>query len=308
MKKISFFILITAVIFASCKKKGYVEINYLDYYIKNCTAPYSVEFYMDISYQPKEISVTWDFGDGETSNDLQPVHVYQEPGTYTVKINIVNYKTVVEETMVIDVSEDPMPIISEFNYKTLHGNYYAPSEIKFYNKSQYSTNFFWNFGDGYGSAEDSPTHIFDSAGTYNVTLNAMCSGDTASSTAQITIQSPPDDIYIDVVSIWLPDMYLGALFNLYYYTDIHNETPIDLPTASADDYPFGWVINDELFFFDGDYNDDHLYFEIWEVNNNQAPTYNFGISFNEIQQSFYPDTLWWDSGTGYAAEVLISYE
>ena len=33
----------------------------------------------------------WDFGDGNTSNEQNPVHVYTTPGTYDVKLIAENY-------------------------------------------------------------------------------------------------------------------------------------------------------------------------------------------------------------------------
>jgi len=307
MKKLYFIIFVLALFFASCAKKGDVEIQNMDIYIKDCSVPYEVQFYLDFTYQPKEVSVTWDFGDGTTSNDQEPVHVYTKPGKYTAKVSIVNYKTVVDETIVVDVSGESMQIDANFNLESVHENYYAPCEIKFYNESQYSSEFFWDFGDGKGSDEDSPTHIYEQSGTYNVYLNAICDGDTVKSLYQIVIKTPPTKLYIDVVSIWLPQTYLGKVFDLYYYDDILSETPNDLPSAQANDFPFGWIIEEPLFFFNGDYDDDPLYFELWEVSNNQAPTYTFSIRFEELQEQFYPDTLWWDSGNGFSAEVLVSY-
>ena len=35
------------------------------------------------------LSATWDFGDGTTSNDISPSHIYANPGPYSVTINVV---------------------------------------------------------------------------------------------------------------------------------------------------------------------------------------------------------------------------
>ncbi|MBN2664152.1 MAG: PKD domain-containing protein [Bacteroidales bacterium] len=307
MKKIYFIFFAILITLSSCEKKGNITINNLDYYIKNNTAPYEVELYRAVTYQPSEATITWDFGDGTTSNDKSPVHIYEQTGKYNVKLTIVNYKTISEETIIIDVSQDPMPIKSDFDYHFLTNKRYAPCEVQFYNTSQYASDFFWNFDDGLGSNDDSPSHIFDSVGIHRVYLYAMSGGDTAASVLELEILPPPEKISVDVVSIWLPGTLLGEDYSLYYYLDIFNETPTNLPMVNASTIPFGWIIDKELFFFNGEYNSDNLYFEVWSPYNNQAPTYSFGIRMEEIQDLYYPDTLFWDNGNGYAAEVLLSY-
>jgi PKD repeat protein len=47
-------------------------------------------------------------------------------------------------------------------------NWNAPCQIEFYNQTQYASEYFWDFGDGSGSTDDSPTHIYRNPGTYNV--------------------------------------------------------------------------------------------------------------------------------------------
>ncbi|MEA3451477.1 MAG: PKD domain-containing protein, partial [Bacteroidota bacterium] len=216
MKKIVYLLLLTTIIFSSCKK-GNIDIENSGFWVNNCTAPFEVQFYLNVHYQPKEISYHWDFGDGNTSSDKEPNHIYAETGVYNVKLQIVNYKQTIEKTYSINISQDPMPIEAEFDYQSKHRKYFAPTEIEFINNSQYATNFFWNFGDGNGSEETSPTHIFDTAGTYNIYLHAICNNDTATSLFQLEIAPPPETISVDVVSIWLPEQYLGGLFELHYY-------------------------------------------------------------------------------------------
>ena len=50
-------------------------------------APLGVQFNMDCS--TGEITeITWDFGDGATTDERDPIHVFEEPGTYTVNLTI----------------------------------------------------------------------------------------------------------------------------------------------------------------------------------------------------------------------------
>ncbi len=308
MKKIYFLSFIALLFFASCAKKGHIDVKSAGFWINNNRPPFDVQFYLDVAYQPKEISYNWDFGDGTTSSEKEPHHIYAKTGIYHVKLTIINYKTTVEKTFDIDVSQDPMPIKVDFSYQATNNKYYNPTEINFYNKTQYASEFFWNFGDGHGTDDADPTHIYDSTGTFNVYLYAYCNGDTAASVMQLQILPPPTKLSIDVVSIWLPDELMGGMYDLHYYTDIFEETPSNLGGVIADDNPFGWIIGEDLYYFDGNYDAGNLYFEVWEAHNNQAPTYSFGTKFSDIKNSFYPDTLWWDDGNGFAAEVLVSYE
>lgn len=47
---------------------------------------------------------------------------------------------------------------------------YIDEEISFNNASLKSTTYVWDFGDGMSSSEENPTHIFEDAGTYEVSL------------------------------------------------------------------------------------------------------------------------------------------
>lgn len=42
---------------------------------------------------------TWDFGDGQGSNEVSPVHTYAAPGTYTVKLTAINQCTSIVKTL-----------------------------------------------------------------------------------------------------------------------------------------------------------------------------------------------------------------
>ena len=78
----------------------------IDFYVDpglKC-APYEAYFY-DSSYADAPITYTWNFGDGNISNFVNPVHVYQNAGLYDVSLNIV-----VEEGCTIDTT------LVKFNY------------------------------------------------------------------------------------------------------------------------------------------------------------------------------------------------
>jgi gliding motility-associated-like protein len=113
----------------------------------------------------------WDFGDGTTSTQDNPSHLYNNVGTYIVKLKAFDSTScnkVDSATFTITVS--PIPVAS-FTY-----NPNPPQEnifTNFVNQSAGATKYLWNFGDGDTSAEVNPTYIFPATATYNVCLNAV---------------------------------------------------------------------------------------------------------------------------------------
>lgn len=60
----------------------------------------------DILFTPNTIegvANTWDFGDGSTSNDLEAVHSYAVPGSYTITLSVDNGECVSTASIVVDV-------------------------------------------------------------------------------------------------------------------------------------------------------------------------------------------------------------
>lgn len=56
----------------------------------NGNAPMSVQFSDDSESISPIISRLWDFGDGSSSTNQNPIHVYEYPGEYTVSLTVVN--------------------------------------------------------------------------------------------------------------------------------------------------------------------------------------------------------------------------
>ena len=82
-------------------------------------------------------------------------------------------------------AEDP---IASFQYEVSEDNHL---EVKFMNFSQNAETYNWDFGDGNSSTEENPTHIYDVADTYEVTLTAInADGVNASFSETIVLEDP----------------------------------------------------------------------------------------------------------------------
>ncbi|MEM9832526.1 MAG: PKD domain-containing protein [Bacteroidota bacterium] len=146
------------------------ELNFSYTTIEGCL-PLEVTF-TNTSMYVDSSSVFWDFGDGTTSTEWNPVHVYEVSGVYTISLQASNELGVVvteEQTIVVDLTQGPM---ADFRPR-LAQRYIRNEDIFFTNRSQRSDTYFWDFGDGTTSTQEEPTHQYADTGRYDITLIAQ---------------------------------------------------------------------------------------------------------------------------------------
>jgi gliding motility-associated-like protein len=120
------------------------------------------------------LNFTWDFGDGTTSTEAYPVHLYQNPGTYTIKLSATDNLTcnpTDDTSMTITVHESPA---ASFLYSPSVPKENTPYE--FTNTSVGAIRYKWEFGDNDTLATTSMlpvSHIYNTAGFYSVCLIAF---------------------------------------------------------------------------------------------------------------------------------------
>ncbi len=113
---------------------------------------------------------SWDFGDGTTSTEQNPEHVYDEVGTYTVELEVEDGNGLSddheEEIEVID--DGP---IADFTYSP--EDPIPGEEVDFTDQSEPGdaeiVSWSWDLGDGTTSTEQNPTNEYEE-GTYEVEL------------------------------------------------------------------------------------------------------------------------------------------
>ncbi|HMG14944.1 MAG TPA: PKD domain-containing protein [Saprospiraceae bacterium] len=124
-----------------------------------------------IVYAGKVKSWYWDFGDMLSSKIKNPYNAYKKPGIYQVKLKIVDMNGCADSIGKI-VKYYPVPPLINIQPSSFIGC--VPGTVVFTNLSKPIDNTYkinWNFGDGTNGSQISPTHIYDSAGVYTITLD-----------------------------------------------------------------------------------------------------------------------------------------
>lgn len=156
------------------------------------------------------VTYLWDFGDGITSSNNSPSHVYNIPGYYTV--TLIAYNGGCADTT---VKADYIYIPGTYSYFTLTstlnclGNYTC-----FIDSSLNATSWQWNFGDGYTDTIQNPCHLYSDTGSYIVSLIAYDSlGCQSFYTFPSLIDIHPNAVAAGTVSDTLGCNALTASFN-----------------------------------------------------------------------------------------------
>ncbi|MBL0340554.1 MAG: gliding motility-associated C-terminal domain-containing protein [Bacteroidetes bacterium] len=115
----------------------------------------------------------WYFGDNTSSNDFEPVHIYYEPGNYTVTLKVISAEGCAAELIINDaVKVYPVPVAGIGTTPSV-ANILNPT-ISFFDTGSGATWWNWDFGDNSSlSSTQNTEHTFEETGIYNVTLYIM---------------------------------------------------------------------------------------------------------------------------------------
>ncbi len=111
----------------------------------------------------------WDFGNGHTSTLQNPTESFANPGQYTITLTLTFFDGTTEQitkTNYIEVVPLPQASFSLNSYSPCLND----NQISFQNNSTNSTNYLWDFGDGFVSSQPNPVHHYNTPGTYQVNL------------------------------------------------------------------------------------------------------------------------------------------
>ena len=133
---------------------------------------------------PNSAAWFWDFGDGSTSTQANPTHVYQGPGTYTVCQTVTN--TCGTNTICSTVTITCVNPSSGFTAQLTN------SQAVFQSNSILAVSYLWDFGDGNTSTQQNPTHVYSASGVFQVclTVSNFCGSNTSCQNLVVTCNKP----------------------------------------------------------------------------------------------------------------------
>lgn len=149
------------------------------------------------------VSFSWNFGDGTTSTDENPVHAFSTNGTYTVTLTVTTDDGC-QDTYSAPVTVNGLPTALAIASTVCEG-----SATQFTDLSVGSgLTWFWEFGDGDTSNVQNPAHTYAAAGTYAYTLTVTnATNCVASTTGSVTVNAEP------VVAFSFSDMCEESVVN-----------------------------------------------------------------------------------------------
>jgi len=168
----------------------------------------------------------WQFGDGFSSSDQNPVHEYIDHGRFTVNLTVTDADGDVSSIRIVDmitVMDLEVEVLFEANQTIANIN--DPIQFLFTGRSgDRPVTFLWDFGDGNGSSERDPIHEYTNSSTFTVSLTVIdADGD--------------HDVLVLANYITIVDLLPTAVFNtntteigvLYYvqftYTGFQGDAP-----------------------------------------------------------------------------------
>lgn len=189
--------------------QGYIDVNDVPTASFTSSTTDNTVFFTNNSVGGEAFA--WDFGDDENSTDENPIHVYDEDGSYIVTLTVFNDCGSVQSTEIITIATLP-----NANFDVTASSGCAPLTVQFINQSSSNTDtYLWTFEGGTpsNSTDENPLVVYNSSGVFDVTL--IVNNEQGSGT--LTQES-----YIEVLDVPNPSF---SAFENGFTVDFTNETP-----------------------------------------------------------------------------------
>ena len=134
----------------------FIGCNPADIFFDNLSFP------IDDDYE-----INWDFGDGNTSTDLSPTNPFRSAGIFDIKVDItspIGCRTDTVFEKLIEILPHP---VAAFDYSPKELNQFDKT-VYFFDHSQHSENWLWEFASEGTSSERNPNYTFRDTGRFQI--------------------------------------------------------------------------------------------------------------------------------------------
>lgn len=241
----------------------------------------------------------WNFGDNTTSREQNPLHTYNNPGTFGVTLitNSPYQRAGIFTPDYIYVGSPPIPAFSCDRNEGI-----APLTVKFSDQTNVSHEFcFWDFGDGALSKDVNPSHTFVTPGSYTVSLttgNEFGNSTISMNDCIVVTSGVGNEMILDIPGISCENssylQYVTINTNLIQFQLINDTCVVVFPDASngigkifftfaegiswIDQYSFrgpvsGVICESPSMFYGDDHNNSSLIYQIIGAEYSQNGTF-----------------------------------
>ncbi len=137
----------------------------------------------------------WNFGNGNTSSlPNPPIQNYLNPGVYNVNLTVTGLNGCIHsDTEIVRVRQSPVANFAVTD--VCIGSAGQFTDLSSFAPGQPIISRAWNFGDGFTSNVQNPTHTYAIPGTYTITLTVNTAHCTGSTTRTVNVQAAPVAAY-----------------------------------------------------------------------------------------------------------------
>jgi PKD repeat protein len=195
------------------------------------------------------LTYAWDFGDGNSSADANPIHAYAVAGTYNVTLTVSNAGGSNSITQQVTVADALVAPVAGFTA--------LPTDLSVaFTSTSTGDNltYAWDFGDGsVQSADANPIHAYAVAGTYNVTLTVSNAGGSNSITQQVTVADAVQQPSTPAGDIVFTSNRDGN--NEIYIMNTNGSEPVNVTNNASNDRQATWSPDGSQVVFTSDRDD-----------------------------------------------------
>jgi PKD repeat protein len=166
------------------------------YYYPMAASSFEIVAFVDTSFDENGaddiIAWSWDFDDGNTSDEQNPRHAFKNHGTFNVSLTVEDAAGNRSST-VLSITIANLPPVAAFSW----GAEAVKTRISFnasgsYDRDGTLRSYAWDFDDGSVATGVSPSHTYAFSGTYDVTLTVTDDfGATDELMQKVTVENTP---------------------------------------------------------------------------------------------------------------------